>query len=127
MKAASWAAKFLNMNESSKLIMAKKIIDPLGLPTPEYTSSKDQLLSATELLKKSGSTMSAQAFNAKMIAKGLLTTLQRQSHKGVKKFKSLTSKGLEYGENQVSPNNPKETQPLYYVHLFDKLLANIAS
>lgn len=127
MKAASWAAKFLNMNESSKLIMAKQILDPLGLPTPEYTSSKDQLLSATELLKKSGSTMSAQAFNARMIAKGLLTTLQRQSHKGVKKFKSLTAKGLEYGENQVSPNNPKETQPLYYVHLFDKLLANIAS
>lgn len=127
MKAATWAAKFLNLNDNSKLFMAKQILDPLGLPTPEYTKSKDQLLSATELLKNVGSTMSAQAFNAKMIAKGFLTTLQRQSHKGVKKFKSLTSKGLEYGENQVNPNNPKETQPLYYVHLFDRLLADIAS
>lgn len=127
MKAATWAAKFLNLNDSSKLIMAKQILDPLGLPTPDYTESKDQLLSATELLKKYGSTMSAQAFNAKMIAKVFLTTLQRQSHKGVKKFKSLTSKGLEYGENQVSPNNPKETQPLYYTHMFERLLADIAS
>lgn len=44
-----------------------------------------------------------------------------------KKFKSLTAKGLEFGENQVSPNNPKETQPLYYVGKFDELLNAIAS
>ncbi len=44
-----------------------------------------------------------------------------------KKFKSLTAKGLEFGENQVSPNNPKETQPLYYVVKFDELLNAIAS
>lgn len=41
MKAASWAAKFLNLNDSSKLLMAKQILDPLGLPTPDYTESKD--------------------------------------------------------------------------------------
>lgn len=125
MKAASWAAKFLNLNDSSKLLMAKQILDPLGLPTPDYTESKDQLLSATELLGINGLKISAQAFNARMAAKGLLTTLQRQSSKGIKKFKSLTADGLKYGENQVNPNNPKETQPLYYAHLFSGLLSDI--
>ena len=125
MKAASWAAKFLNLNDSSKLLMAKRILDPLGLPTPDYTGSKDQLLSATELLGINGLKISAQAFNARMTAKGLLTTLQRQSSKGMKKFKSLTADGLKYGENQVNPNNPKETQPLYYTHLFSGLLSDI--
>jgi hypothetical protein len=125
MKAASWAAKFLNLNDSSKLLMAKQILDPLGLPTPDYTESKDQLLSATELLGINGLKISAQTFNARMAAKGLLTTLQRQSSKGIKKFKSLTADGLKYGENQVNPNNPKETQPLYYAHLFSGLLSDI--
>ena len=125
MKAASWAAKFLNLNDSSKLLMAKQILDPLGLPTPDYTESKDQLLSATELLGINGLKISAQAFNARMAAKGLLTTLQRQSSKGMKKFKSLTAAGLKYGENQVNPNTPKETHPLYYAHLFSGLLSDI--
>ena len=127
MAVATWLIKTLNLNDNSKLKLAKTIADPLGLPTPDYTESKDQLLSATELLKRCGSTLSAQAFNAKMLAKGFLTTLQRQSHRGMKKFKSLTAKGLEFGENQVSPNNPKETQPLYYVGKFDELLHTIAS
>ena len=127
MKAATWLIKTLNLNESSKLRLAKTIADPLGLPTPDYTESKDQLLSATELLKRSGSPMSAQVFNAKLTEKGYLTTLQRQSSKGVKKFKSLTQKGLVYGENMVNPNNPKETQPLYYSHLFEKLLGEITA
>lgn len=127
MAVATWLIKTLNLNDNSKLKLAKTIADPLGLPTPDYTESKDQLLSATELLKRCGSKLSAQAFNAKMLAKGFLTTLQRQSHQGVKKFKSLTAKGLVYGENQVSPNNPKETQPLYYVGKFDELLNAIAS
>lgn len=46
--AADWLARFLNMNDSSKLQLAKTIADLLGLPTPEYVDSKDQLLSATE-------------------------------------------------------------------------------
>lgn len=120
---ADWLAKFLRLNDSSKLALAKTIADPLGLPTPDYTESKDQLLSATELLKRVGSSLSAQSFNMKMKAKGFITELERQSHKGVKRFKSLTDSGLQFGENQVNPNNPKETQPLYYAHRFDDLLS----
>lgn len=100
--AADWLAKFLRLNDSSKLMLAKTIAEPLGLPTPDYTESQDQLLSATELLRRAGSSLSAQSFNAKMKAKGLLTELERQSRKGMKKFKSLTEAGQRYGENQVN-------------------------
>ena len=122
---ANWLAKFLNLNESSKLQLAKTIAEPLGLPTPDYTESKDQLLSATELLKRAGAEMNARSFNIKMKEMGFITELERPSHKGTKKFKSLTEAGLNYGENQVNPSNPKETQPLYYADKFEKLLSTL--
>lgn len=115
--------ELLNLNDSSVLTLVKQVAEPLGLPTPDYTESKDQLLSASELLKRTGSGMSAQAFNIKMKEKGLITELERPSRKGTKKFKSLTGAGLDYGENQVNPSNPKETQPLYYENKFSDLLA----
>lgn len=40
-------------------------------------------------------------------------------------FKSVTEKGLKYGENQINPQNPKETQPLYYEDLFMELYQNV--
>ena len=47
MAVATWLIKTLNLNDNSKLKLAKTIADPLGLPTPDYTESKDQLLSTT--------------------------------------------------------------------------------
>lgn len=123
MAAASWAAKFLNLNDNSKLLIAKTILEPLDLPLPDYTPSKGQLLPAKALLEQNGIALSSQQFNRKMMEKGYMTELSRPSSKGlIKHFKSLTSKASEYGENQVSPNNPKETQPLYYVDKFTGLL-----
>lgn len=120
---ADWLAKFLNMNDSSKLLLAKSIAEPLGLPVPDYTPSKGVLKSAGELLKENGCEMSAQSFNQKMIEKGFMTELTRpSSNGGVKKFKSITGEGLAYGENQVNPSNPKSTQPLYYADKFGDLL-----
>lgn len=120
---ADWLAKFLNMNDSSKLLLAKSIAEPLGLPVPDYTPSKGVLKSAGELLKENGCEMSAQSFNQKMIEKGFMTELSRpSSNGGVKKFKSITGEGLTYGENQVNPSNPKSTQPLYYEEKFGDLL-----
>ena len=37
------------------------------------------------------------------------------------KFKSLTSDGLEFGENMVSPENPRETQIMLYEDKFSDL------
>ena len=60
-----------------------------------------------------------------MIEAGYMTELERPSRKGIKRFKSLTEKANEYGENQVNPNNPKETQPLYYADKFPELLKKV--
>lgn len=120
---ADWLTGFLHLNESSKLMLAKNIAEPLGLPTPDYTPSKGILKSAGELLKENGLSISAQVFNQKMIEKGYMVELTRPSSKGgVKKFKSITGDGLNFGENQVNPNNPKSTQPLYYKDKFFELL-----
>ena len=59
-----------------------------------------------------------------LVEKGYLVTLVRKSSGGKDKpFKSITEKGLPYGENQVNPKNPKSTQPLWYEHTFAELLA----
>lgn len=34
---AKFLSSYLNLNESSKLLIAKSIAEPLGLPTPDYT------------------------------------------------------------------------------------------
>lgn len=120
---ADWLTGFLNLNESSKLALAKTIAEPLGLPTPDYTPSKGILKSAGELLKENGLAISARIFNQKMIEKGYMVERSRpSSNGGTKKFKSITGDGLNFGENQVNPNNPKSTQPLYYEDKFIELL-----
>lgn len=120
---ADWLTGFLNLNESSKLALAKTIAEPLGLPTPDYTPSKGVLKSAGELLKENGLSISARIFNQKMIEKGYMVERSRpSSNGGTKKFKSITGDGLNFGENQVNPNNPKSTQPLYYEDKFIELL-----
>lgn len=115
--------KLLNLNDSSVLGMLKEIADPLGLPLPDYTPSHGILKSASELLKERNVSISAQVFNKRAIEKGYLCEQERNSSHGQKKrFKSITNKGLSYGENQVNPNNPKSTQPLWYEDKFMELL-----
>lgn len=116
----------LHLNDNSKLSLLKKIGDPLGLPTPDYTKSIGQVLSATELLKRNDKEISAQKFNKIASEKGYLNILTRQGFQGkVHKFYSITEKGKIFGENQVNPNNPKETQPQWYVGKFGELLKEI--
>lgn len=123
MQAATWAAKFLNLNESSKLLIAKQILEPYNFKLPDYTPSHGILKSASELLAARGLKISAQVFNKRAVEKGFLTELERNSSHGQKKrFKSITQAGLTYGENQVNPNNPKSTQPSWYASKFDELL-----
>lgn len=116
-------SELLNLNDSSKLSLLGKVATPLGLPTPDYTPSKGIVKSATELLKEKGLSISAQAFNQRAIQKGFLCEMKRKSSHGKDKpFKSITESGLLYGENQVNPNNPKSTQPLWYEDKFIELL-----
>ncbi|MCE8845823.1 hypothetical protein K0G10_18645 [Parabacteroides distasonis] len=54
---------------------------------------------------------------------GYIERISRKSSKGkIKYFNSISKKGLEYGENQINKNNPKETQPEWYVDKFDSLM-----
>lgn len=112
----------LNLNDSSTLLMLKQVSEPLGLPTPDYTPSKGQLLAPTVLLQQHGVQISTREFNQKMIGAGFIKELQRPSSNGkIKYFKSLTEKAAGLGENQINPSNPKETQPLYYADKFEDL------
>lgn len=116
-------SELLNLNDSSKLSLLAKVAAPLELPLPDYTPSKGILKSATELLRDRKTQIAAREFNTVAIEKGYLCELERKSSYGQKKtFKSITEKGLEFGENQVNPNNPKSTQPLWYESKFDELL-----
>ncbi|WP_317118838.1 Rha family transcriptional regulator, partial [Clostridium neonatale] len=108
-------SKLLRFNENSKLLGVRRIYNKYDLETsflPEYTKSKGILRSATELLNINNINMSAIKFNKILVDKGILEEKTRSSSKDkskVKKFKSLIN--LEYGENQVNPKSPKETQP----------------
>ena len=129
MKLLKTSAETLHMNESSVLYISKKIYKDCNIPTtylPDYTTSKGILKSATELLRKYNIQISTRKFNKIMIDKGLLREVERKSTKDntkIKKFKNLVN--TEFGENQVNPNNPKETQPMYYEERFEELLKEL--
>ena len=120
----------LRMNDASKAALFNKASEALAekgiayIPAIDYVDSKGRLLSATELLQRNKIYISVNKFNKLMMIEGFLEEMSRSSSKGgVKHFKSLTNKGLEFGENQVSPHNPRETQPLYYEGKFRQLLS----
>lgn len=122
--AAKFAAEFLNMNEVSKLQMAKAILDPLGLPAPDYVPSKGVMHSAKELLKINGVNMSAQSLNKALAKAGILKQHTRPGKGGkVHKWYVITDSGERFGENGVCPQNPKQTQPLWYDNSFTELVS----
>lgn len=122
-------SKLLRFNDNSKLLGVRRIYKKYDLETsflPDYTQSKGILRSATELLNINNINMSAIKFNKILVDKGILEEKTRPSSKDkskVKKFKSLIN--LEYGENQVNPKSPKETQPLFYEDKFMNLLKEV--
>ena len=117
----------LNFNDNSKLLGVKSIYDKYGMETsylPVYTPSKGILKSPTALLKQFNVDMTTVKFNNKLVELGILKECTRQSTKNkVKKFKSLVD--TTWGENQINPKNPKETQPLYYEDKFMDLLKKL--
>ena len=119
--------KLLNLNETSTLSLLEKLVsEPDKLPLPDYTPSKGILKSATELLKERGMDLTARDFNLQAMLKGYLCEQTRKSSSGgAKTFKAITEKGRPYGENQVSPKNPRETQPLWYADKFGEQLKEL--
>lgn len=122
LQVATWVIDTLRLNDNSKLMVVKAVAEPYGIPTPDYTTSKDILRPATVLLKENNINMSVRDFNKILVDKGFLTIISRKSSGGKEKlFKSITEKGLSYGENQASLQNPRETQPLWYEGKFMEL------
>ena len=117
----------LNLNDNSKLQLITKSFENHNISTnllPVYTPSKGILKSPTALLKQFNVDMTTVKFNNKLVELGILKECTRQSTKNkVKKFKSLVD--TTWGENQVNPKNPKETQPLYYEDKFADLLKKL--
>lgn len=117
--------RILNLSDSSTLALMQKVAEPLGLPSPDYVASKGVMHSASELLKRFGSKMSALKFNQQMVKLGFLKEETRQGTTKIHKFKVITEKGKSYGENQVSSKNQNETQPRWYDDKFEELLKAI--
>ena len=80
--------------------------------------------SMTNLLKQNNSEISVVKANKILVAIELLENKERPSSKyegKIKKYKALTSKGLDYGINKENPSSPGQTTPHYYVEKFDEL------
>ena len=127
-EAVEVVARILNVNEASKIVMLGKVYEDNNVPCgllPDYIQSNGkELRSATELLKKFNLGMTVREFNSLLVEKGYLEEKSRTSKStksGIKKYKILTEKGLQFGENTVSPCNQKEANPLYYVDKFLEL------
>ena len=121
-----FVADDLKVSESSKLMMYNGAFEEFGLPTsflPKYEDNGSrERCSATELLKRYACGMSAARFNQLLLENGYLEERERpSSNVGMKKFKALTDKGLEYGVNLINEKNQKEVQPYYYTDTFMEL------
>ena len=84
LKEATWLINVLRYNDSSILKLAHDVIKT-GIPLPEYSESQDQLLSATELLKRNKADMSAVKFNMMMLKHGYLVELEREVETRIKR------------------------------------------
>lgn len=119
---AETISRNLRLNEASRLGMYQSIAEPYHLAIPQYVESKGVTRALKDLLEDMHSPYSAIKFNQMLEAQGYIETKTRPSSGGtVKRFKSITDKGLAYGENLQSPRNQKETQPHWYADKFNEL------
>lgn len=135
LQAGMYVVKFiaddLRVNEASRLLMYENMCKDFNIPTsflPKYENNGNrEMKSLTALLKENDCGISAPKFNILLVEQGYVEEKERESTKGngTKKFKSLTDKGLRYGENLVSPHNQRETQPLYYADTFMDLFGEV--
>ena len=80
----------------------------------ETAQSSEPTTTITNIARSVG--MPPALANVQLECAGLLEKLERKGSKGLPKYYwSVTSKGMAYGKNITSPNNPRETQPHWYV------------
>ena len=125
---ADWSAKFLNLNEASKLGIAQKIGKMVGLDDalPQSVNAgtvKPITHAATDLLKPHNVGISAQAFNRMLELKGVVKHATRPGKRGkVHSWYVITPAFDKYGQNQQDPKFQQQTQIRWYDNLFSELL-----
>lgn len=133
------AAKVLRVSESGKLGMLRTVqkqhnilnmLPAYGIDAPSDAAdgSSRVTYSLTHLLKSRGICMTTADFNKLLQAKGLIEQLERKSIKKpeqLKKFWSVTNKGLLYGKNVTSDANQRETAPHWFDSRFNQLLSDL--
>lgn len=122
------ASELLRLSDSSTLLLLNRISENEGLPQTCLPSYVKQPLarSLTYLLKSHGSSLNVRTANLALVDMGFVVDEIRTGQSGqLKKFKSITEAASKYGHNEVSPNNPRESQPLYHEDTFSELLALI--
>jgi len=129
MVAIKYAIEILNVSDISKLQMMHKVFEINGVSTdilPAYVENARVTFSLTDLINKTKGKVKTQAFNKLLLVAGYLEEKERPSKsKGVKKFKALTEKGLQFGTNDISPSNPREVQPHYFECTFGTLFSEL--
>lgn len=126
-----FVADDLHVNEASRLLMYENLCKDFDIPTgflPKYEHNGNrQLKSLSALLEENHCSISAVKFNKLLMENDYLEERERTSTKGngTRKFKALTNKGLQYGENAISPHNQREVQPLYYSDTFMELFEGV--
>lgn len=96
------------------------VLEPYVIDAPSDSTglSSEPVDSLTRILKQENSKISIQKANKILLKIGILKEQTRQSRKdpsGVKSYKVVTEKGSVYGRNDVSDQNPNETQPHWYL------------
>lgn len=125
---ADWSAKFLNLNDASKLGIAQKIGKMVGLDDalPQSVNAgteKPITHAATDLLKSHNVGISAQAFNRMLELKGVVKHATRPGKRGkVHSWYVITPAFDKYGQNQQDPKFQHQTQIRWYDATFMELL-----
>ena len=125
---ADWSAKFLNLNDASKLGIAQKIGKMVGLDDalPQSVNAgteKPITHAATDLLKSHNVGISAQAFNRMLELKGVVKHATRPGKRGkVHSWYVITPAFDKYGQNQQDPKFQQQTQIRWYNATFMELL-----
>ena len=130
--------KELNLSHSSVLGACQKLQAAAGLPnlTPDYAidapsdavdGSSRPTMSLSSVLKKYSIPVTPVKAYERLARLGIVERRSRPSNSakarnGEKQFWSVTSKGLQYGKNITSPNNPRETQPHFFESKVQELI-----
>lgn len=131
------AARTLRLSPAVTLGMYQKLGTKVGHRDllPQYAvdasnggeaGGSDVTLPLTQLLSDFRVGLSAQRMNKRLRDAGILEQVSRPSSRSTtKKYWSITASGSRFGKNMTAPENPRQTQPHYYRHMFPELLQMI--